>query len=311
MAQDDRTLFRFLQFAPIWLALTVSRILPFDLRAALWAQLVGFAVPRVPQLRRRVARNLDLVNTDMAPAERRRFMTAVGRSVGRSWAELLNNDQLGARCKNLPIEGPGLAALERARADGKGAILVSGHYGQWEAFRHAMRGHSMTCGAVYKPNTNAYYNDLFLKNITMGGEPIFESGPGGVRGMLRHLRSGGFVAMLLDQRYGKGIDVDFLGQPAPTSPVIAEIALKLDLLVVPVYGLRSSDDPAQLTLFAEAPVPHGSVADMTQALTASLEARVHADPTQWYWLHNRWISGGAPGPDFVAVGGASPATRAP
>lgn len=291
MADDDRSFFRFLQFAPIWLALKASRLLPFERRAALWSALVGFAVPRVPQLRSRVARNLDLVRFDVTGRDRRRFMTRVGRSVGRSWAELLNNDQLALRCETLPIEGPGLAALRKAHSEGQGAILVSGHFGQWEAVRHAMRGHGMTCGAVYKPNANAYYNDLFLQNITLGGEPIFESGAGGVRGMLRHLRSGGFVAMLLDQRYGKGIEVDFLGQPAPTSPVIAEIALKLNLMVVPVYGLRSPDDPAQLRLVAEAPVPHGTVEEMTQALTASLEARVNADPTQWYWLHNRWLRG--------------------
>ena len=311
MAQEDRTLFRFLQFAPIWLALTASRVLPFGLRAALWARLVGFAVPRVPQLRARVARNLDLVGAGVAGRDRRRFMTEVGRSVGRSWAELLNNGQLARRCEDLPIEGPGLAALQSARSAGRGAILVSGHYGQWEAIRHAMRGHGMTCGAVYKPNANAYYNDLFLRNIALGGEPIFESGPGGVRGMLRHLRSGGFVAMLLDQRYGKGIDVHFLGRPAPTSPVIAEIALKLGLLVVPVYGLRSPEDPARLRLVAEAPVPHGTVEEMTQALTASLEARVNAEPTQWYWLHNRWLRGGAAAPEPSPADAPSPVGRTP
>lgn len=302
MADDDRSFFRFLQVAPIWLALTASRVLPFERRAALWSALVGFAVPRVPQLRNRVSRNLDLVQADVAGSDRRRFMTEVGRSVGRSWAELLNNDQLARRCADLPIEGPGLAALQEARAQGRGAILVSGHFGQWEAVRHAMRGHGMTCGAVYKPNANAFYNDLFLKNITLGGAPIFESGPGGVRGMLRHLRAGGFVSMLLDQRYNKGIDVDFLGQPAPTSPVIAEIALKLGLVVVPVYGLRAEDDPAQFRLVAEAPVPHGPVDEMTQALVASLEARVNAAPTQWYWLHNRWLRGGVAVPKRVKPG---------
>ena len=93
--------------------------------------------------------------------------------------------------------------------------------------------------------------------------------------------------------------------------MIAEIALKLGLMVVPVYGLRSPDDPSQLRLVAETPVPHGTVKDMTQALTASLEARVNTEPTQWYWLHNRWLRGGDTAADLSPAAGGSPVARAP
>ena len=288
MTGSDRSFVRLLEYAPIGIPHVLSRVLPFQMRCGLWSRSLQVAAPLLPPLRKRIERNLDLIHPEMPRAERRRFMAEVGRVFGRSWAEMLYTKELGAYAGKAAVEGPGLAVLDAEQSEGRGVILVSGHYGQWEAVRHALRARGMVSGAVYRRNSNGYYNDLFLKNLQDAGEPIFESGPAGVRGIMRHLKSGGLMSMLIDQRYGKQLTVDFLGKPAPTSPVAAELALKLGLQIIPAYGLRDPDDPARFTAHFEAPVARGTAAEMTQAITASLGARVREDPTQWYWLHNRW-----------------------
>ena len=80
---------------------------------------------------------------------------------------------------------------------------------------------------------------MHLKAIKLGGEPIFSTGLSGTKRMVKHLKTGGIVAIMLDQAAIDGEFFDFLGVPAKTTTSVAKIALKLDALVVPSYAIRS------------------------------------------------------------------------
>ena len=177
-----------------------------------------------------------------------------------------------------------METIEAAR--GKGCILVSGHFGQWKAVRHVLKVRGLTSAAIYKPNTNAYYDAVFLTSIRCGGEPMFESGPRGMRDVVRHLRKGGFVSLLVDQRYNKGRAFDFLGCPALTSTVAADLAIKCSVPLVPAYGIRMPD--GRIAVVFERPVDHTHAVEMTQKINDSLARRVRSHPEQWYWIHRRW-----------------------
>lgn len=139
---------------------------------------------------------------------------------------------------------------------------------------------------LYKPNTNGYYDAMFLDSIRWGGEPMFESGPRGMRKAVRHLRGGGIVSLLADQRYNRGEAFDFLGCPALTSTVAADLALKYAVPLVPAYGTRLPG--GRIAVEFEPPIAHTGPVEMTQKLNDSLAARVRAHPEQWYWMHRRW-----------------------
>ena len=216
--------------------------------------------------------------------ERTRIVTLVGRNAARTPSELLSNRQFGEALSCFEISGPGVDAIEAVR--GKGCILVSDHFGQWEAIRHVLKARGLTSDAIYKPNTNAYYDAVFLANIRCGGEPIFESGSRGMRGVLRHLRQGGFVSLLMDQRYNRSEVLDFLGCPALTSTVAADIASKLSVPLVPACGTRVSN--GRIAVEFEQPIEHTDAVEMTQKINNSISKRVRANPEQWYWIHRRW-----------------------
>ena len=192
--------------------------------------------------------------------------------------------QFGQTLSRFHVSGPGFDTVEAAK--GKGCVLVSGHFGQWEAVRHTLRARGLTCSLVYKPNTNRYYNAIFVEGLRWGGEPIFESGPRGMRQVVRHLRQGGFVSLLVDQRYNRGKAFDFMGCPALTSTVAAELALKFSVPLVPAYGTRLPD--GRFSVEFEPPIEHTDPIDMTQKINDSLSRRIRASPEQWYWIHRRW-----------------------
>lgn len=275
----------FLQAILIRSCLAVSRLLPLHLRTGFVGAVTVAAVTIAPPLRRRAMENLALIYPDKPAAEHRAMTRGVARNIGKTLTEMLFNRDFAPIAQKTPIGGPGLEALEEARALGKGAIILSGHFGQWEVIRHALKARGMETGAIYRPNNNPYYEPLFRAGIELSGKPIIAKGFAGNRQMLRHIRSGGFLAILPDQYVNDGAMLTFLGQPAVTSLAAAELALRYDVPLVPIFAPRDIDGVGA-TL--EAPIPHTTPHEMMQDFNDRLGVWVRAHPTQWYWMHQRW-----------------------
>ena len=276
------------QYIPLWCALSATRLRSLDHRGRIFGNMVGFAMRWFPPAQWRFDREVLRVFPDMPRAERATLRREMGRNMGRTLFEILHSAEFQALPSRFHVSGPGLVALEDARAAGKGAIIVSGHFGQWDAVRAVLKARGMETGAVYRPQRNRFYQRGFLAGIEEGGRPVIATGRSGTMDLVRHLRRGGFLAILLDEKYAEGVPLPFLGHPALTSTSAAALALKYDLPLVPAYGTRRPDG-AEFDVAFEAPIPHTDALTMTTAVNDSLSARVLEHPGQWYWLLRRWI----------------------
>ncbi len=124
----------------------------------------------------------------------------------------------------------------------------------------------------------------------MIGAPVFEAGRSGMGQMLRHLKGGGMLGILPDQRMGSGVPLSFFGQPALTGISAAEMALKYGADLIPTYAIRQPDG-LTFRIVVDAPIPRGTPEAMTQALNDNLEALIRQYPDQWFWIHRRWKQG--------------------
>ncbi|MFO7758320.1 MAG: lysophospholipid acyltransferase family protein [Roseovarius sp.] len=276
------------QYLPLWSALSATRLRSVDHRARLFGAMVGAAMRWFPPARWRFDAEVLRVFPDMPRAQRAALSREMGRNMGRTLFEILHSEEFQTRPERFHVSGPGLAALERAHAAGKGAIVVSGHFGQWDAVRAVLKARGMETGAVYRPQKNRFYQRGFLAGIEHGGRPVLATGRAGTTDLVRYLRKGGFLAILLDEKYAGGVAVPFLGHPALTSTSAAVLALKYDLLMVPAYGTRRPEG-SEFDVEFEAPIPHTDALTMTMAANDSLSARVLEKPGQWYWLLRRWV----------------------
>jgi len=267
----------------IWL---LHRI-PYHWRVPLGGWVFSRLVAPLAGYRRRIRANLELVVPDLDAAEKARLTRDVPRNIGRTVTELYSPDDFLAVAQRMQIAGPGLAALEQARATGRPAILVSGHFGNYDAIRAGLlhRGHRI--GGLYRPMNNRLFNAHYVETISRIGTPLFDRGRRGLGEMMRFLRGGGTLAILIDQRMGKGAPLRFFGRTAWTALSAAELALKYDAALVPCYAIRRPDG-VTFDVVLEEPVAHSDAETMTQALNDSLEARVRAHMDQWFWLHKRW-----------------------
>ena len=84
-----------------------------------------------------------------------------------------------------------------------------------------------------------------------------------------------------------GVEIDFFGKPAVTSTVPAELALKHNAPLIPVYGLRKPNG-LDFEIIVHEPIPPTDPKTMTQAFNHDLEALVRQHMEQWFWVHRRW-----------------------
>ena len=300
MASDNQERFRDLvarisDLAPYGVFLGfvgLLNLLPYGLRVRLGGVAFARVVAPLAGYRARIEANLRLIFPAMSDDQRARVTAATARNIGRMAMELLSPKGLRKRALEAPVSGPGWEAMLEAKAVNRPVILVSGHFGNYDVIRAGTIARGFRVGGIYRALNNPYFNRYYLRNISTIGTPLFERGRRGIGEMVRFLRSGGTVAMLIDQHMHKGEPLNFMGQTAMTALSAAEMALKYDALLVPCYGIRRADGLSFDAVF-EAPIPHTTAVEMTQALNNSLQARVEQNIDQWFWIHRRW-KGGAP-----------------
>ncbi|MEM7613511.1 MAG: lysophospholipid acyltransferase family protein [Pseudomonadota bacterium] len=283
-----RSLGHRLQMGAVRVLRALLRPLPEGARAATLGWIGRRLVLSIPALRKRVDDNLRLVFPQMTAAERRSLTAATASKTARNMFDMLDNERLLAiKDKMEVIDLPGWTALQSAQAEGRGTILIGGHYGRFDAVRAALMHRGIEVGAVYRPQNNPDYNAELVHHFEKVGGPMVPRGRAGMRKLIKHLKGGGVMAILIDQKTGLGVSLDFMGHPAMTSTDIAELALRYDLPLIPAYALRT-DDGSHFRIELEAPIEPTDPETMTQAVNDSLAARIRQDPTEWYWLHRRW-----------------------
>lgn len=261
--------------------------LPYRLRVPLCGWVMAYVIAPIAGYDKRVRENLALILPDLAPEEVKRLMREVPRNVGRTLIEIYSGEEFIARAIAEPLQGEGLAALDEAHAAGRPVILVTGHFGNYDASRAALIARGYRVGALYRPMGDADFNAHYVEAISRIGTPVFPRGRAGLADMVRFLRSGGMLGLLMDQHIGAGVELQFMGHPAMTALSAADLALKYNALVVPTYAVRR-EGGLDFDIIIEPPIEHDTPEAMTQALNDSLEKLVRKHMDQWFWIHRRW-----------------------
>ena len=265
----------------------ISRAFPVPLRIRVMGSLLRIIISPIAGYKKRALANLNYVYPEMPMREKIRIADAVADNTGRTFIENYDILSLKSRLIDAPIQGEGLIVLEHAQAAGQPVLLVTGHFGNFEAPRAALVGRGYKVGGLYRPMTNPYFNKHYADNMHRLSGPVFEQGRRGTSGLLRHIKSGGIGVLLFDIYDGKGTPINFLGQPAPTLTSAAEIALKTGAFLIPMFGIRKPDGKS-FDIILESPIKHSNALDMTIEMTYRLEVMVKKFPEQWFWIHRRW-----------------------
>jgi Kdo2-lipid IVA lauroyltransferase/acyltransferase len=184
----------------------------------------------------------------------------------------------------------------RVLLEGRGAILVTGHYGSFEIMGHLLAALGFDMVAVMRPIDNHYLNQFVVASRKTHGLTLLDK-KGAAASAEEHLRGGSLVGFIGDQDAGrKGIFVDFFGRPASTYKSIGLLAMAMKVPIIVGYARRKEGKAryevgVQRVLYpAEWENQEDSLRWITQGYTRAIEEIVRNEPRQYLWIHRRWKS---------------------
>jgi len=271
----------------VWLVYHLFRGLPVDLASAIGGWIGRSIGPLLP-VTRRASENLQRALPDLEPAP---IIRAMWDNLGRSAAEFPHADRIRDDPARLQVSGAEhLAAL---RGGGAGALLFSGHLGNWELSYALGARAGLKVNPVYRAPDNPYVRWLFESRVRSSAIELIPKGPSGARQTIRLLGKGELIAMFVDQKMNDGIKVPFFGRPAMTAPALASLALKFDRPVIPfrIIRLKGAYFRAEVLApfrFAASDDRRRDVSEAMTRVNQILEEWIREYPSQWLWLHRRW-----------------------
>jgi KDO2-lipid IV(A) lauroyltransferase len=280
---------------------------------SLSASAVALALPeavRVPWAGRLVYRLLPFRRSVVLDNLRRVFSEAVSEAeierlaqahyahLWRLGAEFLSFRSMSVARKRAMVDIENVDVFRRAYERGKGILVLTGHFGNWEVATVAglnwfpqLRGRIHFVRREIKPR---WLDRFVTRRFQRAGFGVLAK-RGSLDAILDALAAGDAVVFPFDQHAGPpdGIEVDFFGHPAWTFKSLALLALASDAQVLPAASWRKPDGRHVLR-FEEA-LPLLTAADVgteirrnTRAYNAALERLILRHPEQWYWVHRRW-----------------------
>lgn len=187
----------------------------------------------------------------------------------------------------------GLDNFEKASAKGKGIIFIASHLGAFDLQVTSMAMRGLRPNVVGTPLKDRRLNDLLWRYRNAHGAIAIERGKETFR-MIKVLKSGGSVALLIDQDTKvKNVFVDFFGMPAATPVGATVLALKTGASVLPTYVYLDKDNIHRMYILPEIPmrITDNEESDLvfnTQVMTNQIEGWIRNHPEQWVWMHERW-----------------------
>lgn len=264
------------------------------------APLLGRLLYRLLPLRRRVIlENLRRVFGDSAPPEEiERLAQAHYAHFGRLVWEFFRFPWMSAARRRAMVRVENLDALIAALGQGKGALILTGHFGNFEVATAAgLDSYPQARGRfwfVRRPVKPEWLDALVTRRFRRAGFGILPK-RGGLDAILDKLAAGDLVVFPFDQHASRkdGVLVEFFGHPAGTFRSLAVIALATGAPVVPASSWREPDG-SHVLRFEEAlaPIEHADTNEAirlnTRAYNAALERLIVRHPEQWWWVHRRW-----------------------
>ena len=277
------------EYAPARTAEAALATLPVPLadRLGLGA---GSAAWRLGMRREVVEQQIAAAFPERSPEWLADITRACYRHFGKEIAALARIGRYGGQCLLAHFPGAHEALARHSEGTGGGgAIIVTGHIGNWEAAGAYLAAAGLPMAAVVKQQRNPAFNERMLETRRRSGvEPIYMQDA--YTRIPEALREGKTVALVADQDAGtRGVFVPFLGREASTFRGPARLALSQDVPLFFGAAVRLGPDYGWvLDRIERPPAGKGAVLEYTRRWVSRLEAQVRLHPEQYFWFHRRW-----------------------
>ena len=242
-----------------------------------------------------IKNNILKVFKDYSNHEIDKLIEKMWSNYGLTFAEYVFLDKFRFnKFQNNHIEISGEKIITEIKNKGKPVIFISAHLGNFELMAMELEKKNINLAAIYRPLNNFFLNPfmVYLRKKYLCKRQV-KKGLIGTRETINYLKNNNSIALMVDQRVGESERYPFFGLPAHTTTIPAQLALKYDLEIIPIYLERRENNFFKMEI--QQPIKYKKTQNsdedkknITVEINKIIEKMILKNPSQWIWTHSRW-----------------------
>ena len=271
----------------VYIFFFIGFVLRLDISRKLFSKIFAFVGPLFKS-QKIIKNNLKIFSNKSANINEKKIIKSMWKNYGMTFIEYIFLNHFLKDNSHLTIEGE--KNLSNLIESGKPVIFVSGHFANFELMSMEITKRNIPLATIYRPLNNKFLNPFmeYLRKRYICKNQI-KKGINGVRDSIEFLKNNHSIALMIDQRVSEGERVELFDCPALTTTLPAQLSMKYDLDIIPVFIEREENNNFKIE-FQNRILPKNfkNKYELTKELNNVLEKMIIRNPKQWIWTHNRW-----------------------
>jgi len=277
----------FFQSLIIYFFFLIGLILGLNLSRNLFSFIFLFFGPLFKS-KKIIDKNLETFSLKKNNFDKKRIISEMWMNYGMTFIEYMFLNRFRKYNSHITINGE--ENLNDVLKNNKPVIFISGHFANFELMSMEITKKKIKLATIYRPLNNIFLNPLmvFLRKKYICENQI-KKGINGVKDTVEYIKKNHSIALMIDQRVSEGEKINFFGKKASTTTLPAQLSLKFNLDIIPVFIKRTKVN--DFVIQFEKPIKTNKFAnklELSEHLNTILEKMIIKNPNQWIWSHNRW-----------------------
>ena len=235
-----------------------------------------------------INKNLMRLPNSLTEQEKNKIINNMWSNYGMTFIEYIFLNHF--RHQNSHVDIVGEKILDNVIKKNKPVIFISGHFANYELMSMEITKRKIDLATIYRPLNNFFLNPFmeYLRKKHVCKNQI-KKGINGVRETINYIKKKHSIALMIDQRVSEGKMINFFNRAALTTTLPAQLAIKFDLEIIPVFIERTKTNRFMIEFQNEVQSKNfKDKIELTKELNKILEKMIIRNPNQWIWTHNRW-----------------------
>ena len=277
----------FLQSILIYLFFFIGFILGIKLSRKIFSSLFLLIGPFFKS-KKIIKKNLNIFDPVMSDVAKNSIIKNMWKNFGMTFIEYIFLKNFKKQSSHVKVYGE--SNLSNLIKTEKPVIFISGHFANFELMSMEITKKNIALATIYRPLNNLFLNPFmeYLRKKFVCSNQI-KKGINGVRESIDYIKRDHSIALMIDQRVSEGEKINFFGTPALTTTLPAQLAIKYNLPIVPVFIERKKNNKFHIKFHSEINANnYKDKIELSKKLNVILEKMIIKNPNQWIWTHNRW-----------------------
>ena len=235
-----------------------------------------------------IKRNLKIFSNKSPQLNEKLIYSKMWRNYGMTFIEYVFLNYFRKQNSHISIKND--ENLSKILTEKKPVIFVSGHFANFELMAMEITKKNIPLATIYRPLNNFFLNPFmeYQRKKYICKNQI-KKGINGVRESIDYIKKNFSIALMIDQRVSEGEKINFFNKTALTTTLPAQLSIKYNLDIVPVYIERDKKNNFIIEFKDRInPKNYNDKIELTKKLNDTLEKMIIRNPSQWIWTHNRW-----------------------